>query len=178
MPFTTGVAALDRLCGGLIGDPLCSHPKIDAPSESEAAERGTRLVIYGYRAKWSPKALRNGRGCFDTELTLYEFDETWRAQVRRGFDFEGFALVHDFVVTEHYYVFFQNPNNFDPIPFALGQKNPGELINFDASRPTVIHVVPRDPSDGRRYRAFHRCECFVFHQARGYEQPSADGRPG
>lgn len=176
MPFTTGVPALDRLASGLLGDPLSAHPKLDVPGEDEDEAEGPRLVTYGYRAKASPSAVVEGRGAFDSEITLYEFDEAWRVAARQEIAINGFAFVHDFVVTQHYALWFQNPTDFSPLPYVLGEKNPAELISFDASKPTVVHVVPRDPSSGRKRRRLELPACFVFHHARGFELGDEPGR--
>ena len=174
MPFTTGVPALDKLATGVVGDPLSAHPKVDRGRAGEG-EGGDRLVTYGYRAKASAAALAAGRGAFDSELMLYEFDETWRVVARRPIELEGFAFVHDFVVTEHYVLWFQNPCDFDPTLYVLGEKNPAQLITYDATRPTLIHVVPRDAASGRAQRTLEIPACFVFHHARGFERGGAEG---
>ena len=173
MPFTTGVPALDKAAAGVVGDPLTAHPKVDRGREGE--EEGDRLVAYGYRAKASAAALAAGRGAFDSELMLYEFDEAWRVVARRPIELEGFAFVHDFVVTEHYVLWFQNPCDFDPTLYVLGEKNPAQLITYDATRPTLVHVVPRDAASGRAQRTVEIPACFVFHHARGFERGGAEG---
>ena len=173
MPFTTGVPALDKAAAGVVGDPLTAHPKVDRGREGE--EGGDRLVAYGYRAKASAAALAAGRGAFDSELMLYEFDEAWRVVARRPIELEGFAFVHDFVVTEHYVLWFQNPCDFDPTLYVLGEKNPAQLITYDATRPTLVHVVPRDAASGRAQRTVEIPACFVFHHARGFERGGAEG---
>ena len=108
-------------------------------------------------------------------VAQYEFDESWTAASKRPIYVDGFAFVHDFVVTQHYVLWFQNPCDFDPIPFVLGEKNPAELISYDPSRPTKVHVVPRDPTDGRKQRCLTIPACFVFHHARGYELEQSSG---
>lgn len=173
MPFTTGVPALDKLAAGVVGDPLTAHPKVDRARAG--GEGGDRLVTYGYRAKASAAALAAGRGAFDSELMLYEFDEAWRVVARRPIELEGFAFVHDFVVTEHYVLWFQNPCDFDPTLYVLGEKNPAQLITYDETRPTLIHAVPRDAASGRAQRTLEIPACFVFHHARGFECGGTEG---
>ena len=176
MPFTTGSEALDNALPGLSGDPLSAHGRIDTPDPASArdAARGERYVTYGYRAQPSADAVIAGRGAFDSELMIYEFDSAWKAAVRRPLRLTGFAFVHDFAVTENYYLWFQNPCDFDPAPFVLGEKNPAELITYDGSRPTKIHVVPRDPASGRQQRELEIDACFVFHHGRAYEEAGGE----
>jgi all-trans-8'-apo-beta-carotenal 15,15'-oxygenase len=115
MPFTTGLAAVDALAVGIVGDPLTAHPKVD-----DDGEGGRRMVTYGYRAKPSSRAIVAGRGAFDSELMLYEFDEAWTCLARRPVYLDGFAFVHDFVVTEHYVLWFQ-------VRAKRASKEPGEI---------------------------------------------------
>ena len=79
MPFTTGIKAVDKLAVGVVGDPLTAHPKVDEPASADLdpldAERGRRLVSFGYRAKPDIGSLVSGKGVFASELTVYEFDE-------------------------------------------------------------------------------------------------------
>lgn len=80
MPFSTGNLHLDRLLRGLVGNPITAHPKIVEGSSGQlvgAGVGGRRLVCYGYRAKPSLRAVLAGEGAFDSELTVYEFDEKW-----------------------------------------------------------------------------------------------------
>jgi len=161
LAFTTGVAFADKLGKGLVGDPLTAHPKIDYKND--------RLVTFGYRAKPRLDRLLDPQGAFDSEITIYEFDRDWKAVVQRAISITGFCFVHDFAITENYYIFFQNPTNFDPIPYILGEKNPAEVIKWAGSegRPTKIHVVPRDPSE--KVRVLEMPACFIFHTVRGFD---------
>jgi len=160
MPFTTGVPFVDKLAKGIVGDPLTAHPKIDYKND--------RLVTFGYRAKPRLDSLLDAQSAFDSEITIYEFDRDWNAVVRRAIDIPGFCFVHDFVLTENYYIFFQNPTDFNPLPYVQGEANPAELIKWagSPSRPTLIHVVPRDPS--KEVRVLEMPACFIFHTVRGF----------
>jgi all-trans-8'-apo-beta-carotenal 15,15'-oxygenase len=95
-------------------------------------------------------------------------------------EIDGFAFVHDFVVTQHYLIWFQNPTDFEPALYVAGEKNPAQLITYDEHRPTKVHVVPRDPTDPTRTRrVLELPPCFVFHHARGFEEVAdPDGQPG
>mmetsp|Transcript_64161 Transcript_64161/g.177341 ORF Transcript_64161/g.177341 Transcript_64161/m.177341 type:complete len:604 (+) Transcript_64161:260-2071(+) len=184
MPFTTGIKAVDKLAVGVVGDPLTAHPKVDEPASADLdpldAERGRRLVSFGYRAKPDIGSLVSGKGVFASELTVYEFDEEFRTAATQVVEIDGFAFVHDFVVTQHYLIWFQNPTDFEPALYVAGEKNPAQLITYDEHRPTKVHVVPRDPTDPTRTRrVLELPPCFVFHHARGFEEVAdPDGQPG
>ena len=168
MPFT-GVPRRQG-GGGRGGRPAHRAPKVDRGREGRRGRPAGRAAPrQGIGA-----ALAAGRGAFDSELMLYEFDEAWRVVARRPIELEGFAFVHDFVVTEHYVLWFQNPCDFDPTLYVLGEKNPAQLITYDATRPTLVHVVPRDAASGRAQRTLEIPACFVFHHARGFERGGAE----
>ena len=128
MPFTTGSEALDNALPGLSGDPLSAHGRIDAsrPGGGGAA-RGERYVTYGYRAQPSADAVIAGRGAFDSELMVYEFDCAWKARCGGRCGLRGSRLSTT-LPCRNYYLWFQNPCDFDPAPFVLGEKDPAELI--------------------------------------------------
>jgi len=161
MPFTTGLPWLDKVAVGIVGDPLSAHPKIDRQTQ--------RLITYGYRARTSIDSVLKGNGLLDSEITMYEFDQNWNAVVRRPFYVDGFCFVHDFVFTENYYIFFQNPADFDPLPYVVGEKNPAQVIKWvgSSSRRTLVHVIPRN-AKGKRH-LLETPACFIFHHSRGFE---------
>lgn len=48
----------------------------------------------------------------------------------------------------------------------LGQKSPGECITFDKSRPSILHIIPRDGSEAQQVEMPPH---FLFHFANAYE---------
>lgn len=59
----------------------------------------------------------------------------------------------------------QPPVTLDPVPMILGLKGPAACISFDASKPSVLHLIPRDGSPAAlvevpAHFAFHCCNAF------------------
>ena len=100
-------------------------------------------------------------------MTIYEFEEDLTVNRERTFEIPGFVFMHDFVVTDKYYIFNQAPTDFRPLPFLLGMKGPAACINFDASRGAVLHIVPRDGS--KEVETIQVDSHFNFHFANAYD---------
>ena len=58
------------------------------------------------------------------------------------------------------------------VPFILGEKCPGECLEFDGNEKTKVHVVPRPGrgAHGREASVFTVDPCFVFHHVNAYEE--------
>ena len=146
-PGNLATLGLDHL-GGILapGQPFSAHPRIDPQG---------LLVNFGVQTGPS------------TQINLYEFDPNWNLVRQHQHPVAGFAFLHDFILTENYYVFFQNPVSFNPLPYILGWTGAAQCLHFDAEQPTRILVIPRR---GGSVRVFLTDACFVFHHANGYEQ--------
>ncbi|MCS7225539.1 MAG: carotenoid oxygenase family protein [Gloeomargarita sp. SKYB31] len=146
-PRTLETLGLDNL-GGLIpaGHGFSAHPRLDPQG---------LLVNFGVKAG------------LNSEIRLYEFDDQWGVVRQHQYTINGFAFLHDFILTENYYVFFQNPVQFFPLPYLLGWTGAAQCLHFDREQPTRILVIPRS---GGAVRVFLTEPCFVFHHANGYEQ--------
>eukprot|EP00638_Chattonella_subsalsa_P000584 CAMPEP_0117763500 /NCGR_PEP_ID=MMETSP0947-20121206/18695_1 /TAXON_ID=44440 /ORGANISM="Chattonella subsalsa, Strain CCMP2191" /LENGTH=558 /DNA_ID=CAMNT_0005585259 /DNA_START=30 /DNA_END=1707 /DNA_ORIENTATION=- len=105
---------------------LSAHPRIDSKTGN--------MVI--------PKAIRSSPD--KVEYTVYEFNEDMEVEKKRTFDIPGFVFIHDFAVTEHYYIFNQPPITLDPLPFIFGQKCIVPCMSLDTSRNSKLFLVPRD----------------------------------
>jgi len=146
-PQTLDTLGLDNL-GGLVpnGQGFSAHPRIDPQG-----------VLVNFGVKAGP----------NSQVYLYEFDQSWQLVRQQEHPINGFAFLHDFIVTENYYIFFQNPVNFNPLPYVLGLTGAAQCLQFDREQPTRILVIPRR---GGAVRVFLTDSCFVFHHANGYEQ--------
>lgn len=93
------------------GDALTAHPHVDSNTG--------RLVTFSYRVKPSvgqpplPPYI-------NTTLTFWELGPDCAPVASKDFTLRGFAFLHDFAVTEDYYVIFQNPVTVDNAPYLLG----------------------------------------------------------
>ena len=95
---------------------------------------------------------------------------TRQAKLKRQYahSVPGFAFMHDFAITPHYCIFFQNPVRFNPLPFLFGVRAAAECIQFQADRPTRALLIPRQP--GGEVKTFEIEAGFVFHHANAFEQ--------
>jgi all-trans-8'-apo-beta-carotenal 15,15'-oxygenase len=134
------------------GDAFSAHPRID-PGD---AERPPRLVNF---------AIKPG---LSTQITIYELDPAGQVVEQQQHQVPGFAFIHDFALTANYCIFFQNPVQFNPLPFLLGVRSPGECIQFQSQQPTRIWLIPRHGQG--QIRCLDTQSCFVFHHANAYEQ--------
>ncbi|MGK7895034.1 MAG: carotenoid oxygenase family protein, partial [Xenococcus sp. (in: cyanobacteria)] len=68
----------------------------------------------------------------------------------------------------HYCIFFQNPVNFNPLPFLFGLKGAGECVEFQPTKATRVVLIPRDPNN-KEVKTFMVDSGFVFHHANAFE---------
>ncbi|KGF72694.1 Apocarotenoid-15,15'-oxygenase [Neosynechococcus sphagnicola sy1] len=152
-PQTLETLGLDNLDGLLAsGASFAAHPRID-PGGSHG---DTRLVNFAVKA--GPTS----------EITVYEFDLAGQVVTQQTQSIPGFAFLHDFALTPNYYLFFQNPVAFNPLPYLLGLRGAAECIKFQAQQPTRILVIPR--RGGGAVQRLATDPCFVFHHANAFEQ--------
>lgn len=134
--------------------PFSAHPKIDPHTN--------RLVSFSVEQKGKTSL-----------VTVFEFDDKFDVARNRSFEIPGFCFFHDFVVTKNHYLFGQAPTSFDPLPFILGLKTPGECIAYDSLRPVKMFVVPRvadgEVTDKTRIQVVDLPTHFNFHYANGFE---------
>lgn len=154
-PVTLETLGTDDM-GGVLkpGEPFAAHPRIDPGSPFTGGE--PRFVNFSVKSGLS------------TSLDIYEFDLTGKLVQKQSHIIPGFAFLHDFALTPNYYIFFQNPVRYNPLPFVLGFQGAGQCLQFRDDRPTNAMLIPRDPSAQK-----HQIEtdpCFVFHHANAFEQ--------
>ncbi|AFZ02791.1 carotenoid oxygenase family protein [Calothrix sp. PCC 6303] len=104
-----------------------------------------------------------------TTIKVFELDLSGKVIRKHAHFVPGFCFIHDFVITENYCVFFQNPVKFNPIPFALGMRGAGECIKFDPNQPTRAIVIPRNPKN-QEIKILEMQSGFVFHHANAFEK--------
>ena len=157
-PKTLETLGKDYLDGVLEqGNAFAAHPRIDP---SCIQDDGTPCLVNF--------AIKPG---LSSTITIYEFNPAGKLLRRQSRSIPGFAFIHDFVITPNYYLFFQNPVNFNPIPFLLGFQGAGECVKFQPDKPTRIVVIPRNSQEPMQ--TLETQSGFVFHHANAFEQ---DGR--
>ncbi len=123
-------------------------------------------------------AMDNGNPCMvdfsikpglSTTITVFELDTTGKIIRKHAHSVPGFCFIHDFVITENYCIFFQNPVAFNPIPFALGIRGAGECIKFQPNQPTKAIVISRNPKE-KEIKILETQSGFVFHHANAFEE--------
>ena len=152
-PKNLETEGLDHLDGILNpGDAFAAHYKVDPQSVKDGK---LRLVNFSIKPGLS------------TTITIFELDESGKLLEKHAHSVPGFAFIHDFAITPHYCLFFQNPVEFNPIPFVLGMRGAGECIKFQPNKPTKIIVIPRDASG--TMQVLETPSGFVFHHANAWE---------
>jgi len=118
----------------------------------------------------------------DADITFYEFDEAGKCLKKNKALLKGgaFGFYHDFLVTENYYVLFENPIQMDfkqlMTEYLMAKCGIAQCLKYDDTKPTKIHVIERSPPAGRRaqLKTFPTVPFFTFHHANGYE--TSDGK--
>ena len=136
------------------GKAFAAHPRIDPSCEQDGG--APCLVNF---------AIKPG---LSSTITIYEFDPQGQLRRQQSRSIPGFAFIHDFAITPNYCVFFQNPVNFNPIPFVLGLRGAGECVKFQPDKPTRIVVIPRHTQEP--IKLLETQSGFVFHHANAFEQ--------
>ena len=155
-PDNLETLGLDRLDGLLKpGEAFSAHPRIDPGSER--THNQPRLINFGVKQGLSSK------------IALYEIDPSWTVVQRQTRFIPGFALLHDFAITPNYYLFFQNPLSFNPLPYLLGWSSAFQSLKFQPDRPSNIILIPRHDTT-KPIRILPTKNCFIFHHANAFEQ--------
>lgn len=154
-PNTLETLGKDYLDGVLKpGDAIAAHPHVDPACEADGG--APCLVNF---------AIKPG---LSTNIFIYEFSPTGELLRKRTHATPGFAFIHDFAITPHYCIFFQNPVAFNPLPWLLGTKGAGQCIDFQADKPTQALIIPRWGDEPVRTIPLEAG--FVFHHANAFEQ--------
>jgi all-trans-8'-apo-beta-carotenal 15,15'-oxygenase len=129
----------------------------------------------------------------DAQVTFYEFDAAAKLRRKSGVTLRGagFAFFHDFLVTDNYYVLFQNPVKLDTkkliTEYMFAKCSIAECLVFDPSRDMRVHLIPRPGAAQRAaaagapppaQREYALPPHFVFHHVNAYERAAdAPGGP-
>jgi all-trans-8'-apo-beta-carotenal 15,15'-oxygenase len=129
------------------GEAFSAHPRIDP--------NGT-LVNF---------AIKPG---LSTTITIFELNTNGEITSKQNYSVPGFCFIHDFVITENYCIFFQNPVDFNPIPFALGISSAAQCIKFQKNQPTRIIIIPRK-TQTENVKVLETQAGFIFHHVNAFE---------
>ncbi|MEL6930960.1 MAG: carotenoid oxygenase family protein [Cyanobacteria bacterium J06600_6] len=155
-PETLETLGIDYLDGVLSpGDAFAAHPWIDPSCELD----GGAPCMVNFRVDPG----------LSSKITLFEFAPDGELLRRHSHSIPGFSFIHDFIITPHYAIFFQNPVNFNPLPFLFGMRGAGECVEFQPQKPTNVVLIPRDPNN-KEVKTFSVESGFVFHHANAFEQ--------
>lgn len=155
-PQTLETKGIDNLDGLLEpGDAFSAHPWIDP---SCVLDDGAPCLV-NFRVEPG----------ISSKITLFEFSPEGKLLRRHSHSIPGFSFIHDFIITPHYAIFFQNPVNFNPLPFLFGMRGAGECVQFQPEKPTNVILIPRDPNN-KKVKTFKVKSGFVFHHANAFEQ--------
>ena len=149
---TLGIDHLDGIVepGGAFG----AHPWIDPSCEMD--QGNPCLVNFSLKPGLS------------TTIKIYELNPEGKLLRQHAHSIPGFAFLHDFAITPHYCIFFQNPVTLNPLPFMLGMKGAGECVKFHPHKPTRIVIIPRT-SPYKEVKVLETQAGFVFHHANAFE---------
>jgi all-trans-8'-apo-beta-carotenal 15,15'-oxygenase len=127
---------------------FCAHPRID-PATGELFGFG---IDYGLASTLTPYRLDAAGG-----LTRYP-------AIRLPYP----VMNHDFVLTARSLVFCLGPVVLNPLSMLLGFSSFDGALKWDAARPTLILIVPRDGAAKPRWLETE--PFFQFHFAGGYDE--------
>jgi all-trans-8'-apo-beta-carotenal 15,15'-oxygenase len=80
----------------------------------------------------------------------------------------GFCLIHDFIITENYYIFIQAPLTVNPFPYLFGLKGIASGISMYQDKPSMVYLIPRNAELPRIDVPVDTH--FSFHHANAYEE--------
>jgi all-trans-8'-apo-beta-carotenal 15,15'-oxygenase len=150
-PQTLETLGNEYFDGGLAKkEAFSAHPKIDPNG---------KLVNF---------AIKPGPS---TTITIFELNTKGEITSKQNHSVSGFCFIHDFVITENYCIFFQNPVDFNPIPFALGISTAGQCIKFQKNQPTKILIIPRTGKiQNQKVQVLETQAGFIFHHVNAFEE--------
>lgn len=155
-PDTLETVGIDYLDGILEpGESFAAHPWVDPSCEMD--EGAPCLVNFSIAPGLSSK------------ITIFELAPDGKLLRRHSHSVPGFSFIHDFAITPHYCIFFQNPVSFNPLPFLFGMRGAGECVQFQPDKATRVIIIPRDPNN-RDVKTIEVKSGFVFHHANAFER--------
>jgi all-trans-8'-apo-beta-carotenal 15,15'-oxygenase len=138
------------------GEAFSAHPRFDPSCKQDNDE--PCLVNFSIKPGLS------------TKITIFELNLAGEIIRKQSHYVPGFCFIHDFVITPNYCIFFQNPVQFNPLPFALGIASAGQCIKFLKNQPTQIIVIPRQAkTEPEKLKILETNSGFIFHHVNAFE---------
>jgi len=130
-------------------EAFSAHPRIDPNG-----------ILVNFAIKLGPS----------TTITIFELNTNGEVTSKQNHSISGFCFIHDFVITENYCIFFQNPVDFNPIPFALGISSVAQCIKVQKNQPTKIIIIPRTAkTQTEKVKVLETQAGFIFHHVNAFE---------
>ena len=150
-PVTMATQGLSSM-GGVLGpqEPFSAHPRLD-PGHTGAP----RLVNFGLRT--GPRST----------IRLMEFNAEGQLTYERQDRFQGFAFLHDFVITPNWAVFLKNALEFKPLPYVIGHRGAAQCLRSRAGARGEFWLIPRGAGAPV---ILPGTEGFVFHHVNAWEE--------
>jgi len=148
-PRTLETLGLDDLGGALTHGTMAAHFRYDS--------RRDVLVVISLRP-----GLRKG-----SALSIMEFDKNWKMLQKQVHRIPHLAYAHDFLLTEHFYVFHITP--FVKVTkelvyeIATGVSSPGEQMKYYPDLPSRMVAIPRAMEQHTQLRFWDVPPCHIFH---------------
>ncbi|KAG2446058.1 hypothetical protein HXX76_000660 [Chlamydomonas incerta] len=188
-PVTLDTVRETRMGGQIRSNTFAAHYRIvtehrqPPPQQQQYSHSGSAGAGEGAQAAGSTSkrlvTFSNEFGFTGAKAVFYEFDEAGKLIHETEHALQGVdvALIHDMIVTEHYYVLICGPIALQPAKFAmqymLGRCSIAECLVFDGKKPTRIMMFPRPGRPSGKVLAPRVVESpdpfFVFHNVNGYE---------
>ena len=169
---TRGEWNVNGLVGGGPTDSFAAHPR-------RSADGGVANFAYAGNPVTGKTTVR-----------FWDFlPDSWElrspAQVHQV---EGFGLYHDWLLTENWFILVAAPATWGPAgkpldqlrmtaEFVAGRRPVTSMISFDKTRPTMVHLYPRDAAAaaraGRRAISVELDTFFSFHHANAWEDEAS-----
>ncbi|MFN0318613.1 MAG: carotenoid oxygenase family protein [Burkholderiales bacterium] len=152
------VGPISKYLPDLNDKKMLAHTRID--------EERQRLILCG-----SSFDIRGPNEPVSTVIEFYEYDENLTLLSQRSYRSDRFMFVHDWMITNNYYIIPKNPGTFkwDVLPrFVLGLESGTAMFEMDESASGHFVLIPRHNPDlpplhcpgNNHFTTFHFGPCF------------------
>eukprot|EP01025_Chloroclados_australasicus_P014384 TRINITY_DN1672_c0_g2_i1.p2 TRINITY_DN1672_c0_g2~~TRINITY_DN1672_c0_g2_i1.p2 ORF type:complete len:371 (+),score=25.08 TRINITY_DN1672_c0_g2_i1:230-1342(+) len=120
-------------------------------------------------------AFRFGQRGLDAQVTFLEYAQNGLLLHKKQYNIPGGALAfcHDLIVTENYYILFENPTkvNFQKLltEYIFNRCSIADIIKFRKDLLGQFHIIPRPGKAGKGLRIINTPAQFIFHHGNAYE---------